>query len=116
MYYEEKIINGVLMYRTKPDGDWHQYSIEVMSKIIVDNKAEITQLKEKLAEANKDAERWTTFCNLWNMCVEMRVYQNEDGGYSIELVEFVDNVIMNDLHGNTPDEAIDQAIQANTIE
>lgn len=35
MYYEEKLINGILMWRGMPDGDWKQCSIEEMSKRIV---------------------------------------------------------------------------------
>lgn len=36
MYYEEKLINGILMFRSTPDGDWRQCSIEMMSQRIVD--------------------------------------------------------------------------------
>jgi len=45
MYYEEQIINGVLMFRTKPTGDWQQCSIEKMSSRIVEMEAEIKVLK-----------------------------------------------------------------------
>ena len=45
MYYEEQIISGVLMFRTKPTGDWQQCSIEKMSQRIVEMEAEIKALK-----------------------------------------------------------------------
>jgi len=47
MYYEEQIINGVLMFRTKPAGDWQQCSIERMSWRIVKMEAELKALKGK---------------------------------------------------------------------
>lgn len=50
MYYEEKIINGVLMWRSSTNGAWTQCSITDMSQRIVDMKEEITRLKANLAE------------------------------------------------------------------
>lgn len=46
MYYEEKLINGVLMWRGTPTGYWRQCSIEKMS-------ARIVELKSNLAIAEK---------------------------------------------------------------
>ena len=34
MYYEEQLINGVLMWRGAPNGDWKQCSIEKMGQRI----------------------------------------------------------------------------------
>jgi hypothetical protein len=34
MFYEEQIINGVLMFRTTPTGSWRQCSIEKMGERI----------------------------------------------------------------------------------
>lgn len=48
MYYEEKIINGVLMYKNHPDGNWHQYSDTEMSERIVVQRAEIRRLNKIL--------------------------------------------------------------------
>ena len=31
MYKEEKIINGVLCYRTDPNGEWREYTIEELT-------------------------------------------------------------------------------------
>lgn len=70
---------------------------------VVISAAELEALRE-------DAKRWQVFVNLWLMCVEIAVTQDEDGGFSITPVEFVENILMNPLKGNTPEEAIDQAI------
>jgi hypothetical protein len=56
MYYEEQIINGVLMFRTKPDGNWQQCSIEKISQRIVEMGAEVEALKLQLSKAQKEAE------------------------------------------------------------
>lgn len=43
MYYEEKIINGVLCFRNTPKGEWIKFSdIELTNEIL--------RLKEKLKE------------------------------------------------------------------
>jgi len=55
MYYEEKIFNGILMWRNAPDGDWRQVSIEGMSQRIVQQKAEIDRLENELKQAQQDA-------------------------------------------------------------
>jgi len=39
MYYEERVVNGVLMFRTAPESDWRQCSIEKMSQRIVEMDA-----------------------------------------------------------------------------
>ena len=44
VYYVEDIINGVLMYKTEPNGAWKQCSIEKMSKRINKMKKEIAIL------------------------------------------------------------------------
>jgi len=44
MYYEEKIINGVLMYRSMPDGKWMQCSIEKMGQRIVELEKRVKEL------------------------------------------------------------------------
>jgi len=41
MYYEEKVIDGKLMYRTRPSGEWSEVSYEsLLSKYL--------QMKDKL--------------------------------------------------------------------
>lgn len=55
MYYEERLINGVLMFRTTPCGDWHQCSIENMSQRIIEMGAEIRALKLQLNKLEGEA-------------------------------------------------------------
>ena len=43
MYYEEKIINGILCYRCYPDGEWRELSKKDLTN-------QINKLKEKLKE------------------------------------------------------------------
>ena len=51
MYYEEKIINGVLMFRTKPDsGAWQQCSIEKMGQRIVELEKNAALLRYTINE------------------------------------------------------------------
>jgi len=55
MFYEEKIINGVLMYRTTPDGDWQQCSIEKMGQRIVELQAEVAGINNAFDSAVRKA-------------------------------------------------------------
>lgn len=59
-----------------------------------------------------DAERWRAFCNLWAASTEMKVAQDEDGGWSIFQVEDVEGERFGKLTGETPDAAIDKARSA----
>ena len=77
---------------------------------IDDQRGEIAKLQKELEEARKDAERWEAICNLWFLCSELKLIQNEDGGYSICEMEFVDNLLVSDFCGDTPEQAIDAAI------
>ena len=56
MFYEEQIINGVLMFRHTPDGEWVPYSIEDMSKRIVDIESLNEALRLQLGKAQKESE------------------------------------------------------------
>jgi len=31
MYYEEKVVGGVLCHRSTPDGEWEQFSLESLT-------------------------------------------------------------------------------------
>ena len=50
MYYEEELINGVLMFRTSPDGDWEQCSIEDIGQRFTNAKLEIEYLRAVIGE------------------------------------------------------------------
>lgn len=56
MYYKEEIINGVLMFRTAPDGKWQQCSIEKMSQRIVDLETSVIDLKARLRTCANSAQ------------------------------------------------------------
>ena len=56
MYYEEKIIKGVLMYRTKPEGSWRQCSIEQMGTRILKLEDTIIHLKACLRTCVNSAQ------------------------------------------------------------
>ncbi|KZX75874.1 hypothetical protein A3715_14000 [Oleiphilus sp. HI0009] len=50
MYYEETIINGILMFRNKPGGAWSQCSIEKMSSRIIELQKNEEKLLAKIGE------------------------------------------------------------------
>ena len=56
MFYEEKIINGILMCRTKPDGAWRQCSIEEMGERIITLEGKITRLQTAIDTAKELGE------------------------------------------------------------
>ena len=41
MYYEEQMINGVMCYRTDPDGEFTPYTLEALSQRYESMKEEI---------------------------------------------------------------------------
>ena len=48
MYYEEKIINGMLHYRSNPNGPWVQMSPERLTEMLVEARKERMVFQEKL--------------------------------------------------------------------
>jgi hypothetical protein len=52
MYYKEEIINGILMFRNTPKGEWRQCSVEKMGQKIMDLEDEITALHQEMAGAD----------------------------------------------------------------
>ena len=50
MYYQEKIINGVLCFRTSPNASFKEYSIEYLSQRVLDLQLEVSQLNNKIYE------------------------------------------------------------------
>lgn len=48
MYYREKVIEGVLCFQTKPNGQWHQLSLEQLTNRIVNLRKEVDGLNVKL--------------------------------------------------------------------
>lgn len=53
MYYEEKVINGILMCRTQPDGEWRQVSVGRLNDLCV----ELMNENKRLAN---QSVKWTS--------------------------------------------------------
>lgn len=51
MYYEEKLINGILSYRTHPDDPWQEISKEKLSKDLLRKDREIKRKDKAIEEA-----------------------------------------------------------------
>jgi hypothetical protein len=56
MFHQEKTIDGILCYRTNPNGDWRPYSQKELSLILKDRlfekESEILELKRRISELN----------------------------------------------------------------
>lgn len=83
---------------------WLMQQANNTAKLEADN----AELKAKLKVAEADARRWDNLANLWLAFTEITLTQNEDGGYTLNPVEAVDNIIAMEIHGDTPDAVIDQ--------
>ena len=57
MYYAEKVINGLLYYKTTPNGPWVQMSPERLTEMLLEARKERMAFQEKvdtLSEAVED--------------------------------------------------------------
>ena len=52
MYYEEKIIDGVLCWRGTPNGEWIQKTPEQLTKRLIEAQEDIRSLYETAAGAS----------------------------------------------------------------
>lgn len=50
MFYEEKLIDGIMCYRTKPDGEWTQYPTEELSRRYDQVEAERRASRERIKD------------------------------------------------------------------
>jgi hypothetical protein len=57
MYYEEKIIDGILCYRYKPNGDWTKFTIESLSERAYNNGQKLKALRKCVMEMNTTLEK-----------------------------------------------------------
>lgn len=48
MYYEEKVINGLLYYKTTPNGPWIQMSPERLTELLLAARKERMVFQEKV--------------------------------------------------------------------
>ena len=69
MYYDERVINGVLCYRTTPNGCWRHVSAETLTTRLVKAQADLvraaSQRRVDPEQLRTDHERWSTpsdFC------------------------------------------------------
>jgi len=46
MYYEEKIVDGILCYRGTPDGEWIPFTLEELSRAYVVLQYRLSQMGE----------------------------------------------------------------------
>lgn len=53
MYYEEKIINGVLCYRNDPNREWTPFTIEALSTALVATKHACERAEWKAVELER---------------------------------------------------------------
>lgn len=49
MYYREEVINGILCFKTTPNGEWKQVSAQEMTTRLLNAKDTIFQLQEVLS-------------------------------------------------------------------
>jgi hypothetical protein len=63
----------------------------------------------ELAALRADAERWVALANLWAHCTELSLTQDDDGLWSITMVEAVENERCERWTGDDPDAVIDEA-------
>ena len=48
MYYAEKVINGLLYYKTTPNGPWVQMSPERLTEMLLEARKERMAFQEKM--------------------------------------------------------------------
>jgi len=53
MYYEEKIIKGIMHYRTNPEKEWIPYTIEQISKRYEDMKENYSKAYKRIINAQE---------------------------------------------------------------
>jgi hypothetical protein len=52
MHHEETIIDGILHWRTTPDGEWRAYTVEALTRRVAELKAELSELRRNLVSTN----------------------------------------------------------------
>ena len=58
MYYEEKVINGILCWRKDPEGEFTAFTAAQLSEMIESHKAGSETLREELSRVRKEKDRW----------------------------------------------------------
>ena len=68
MYYEEKIIDGIMHYRTNPNGQWRAYTIKELSTRYEDMNKRFWDLSAMINE--KTGEFRPENPELWDACMK----------------------------------------------
>lgn len=55
MYYQEKLISGVLCWRNTPDGEWKKVSEESLSARVIGAEQRVTRLRDELSNRGESA-------------------------------------------------------------
>jgi len=55
MYHDERVINGVLHYRTSPNGTWFECSLQMLTAKVLVLKGELEMLR--VGDASNDASK-----------------------------------------------------------
>lgn len=56
MYYEEKVIDGVLCWRGRPDGEWTQYTPEELTTALISERAIADSISESFTRHLKNQQ------------------------------------------------------------
>jgi len=86
MYYEEKVINGILFYRTDPDKEWIEMSKEDLTARYIRTKNDncvYAQLYEGWRDANKELPEEKETDNIWEKGMSDNVLIYMGGSYNI---------------------------------
>lgn len=65
MYYEEKVVNGVLCWRGSPDGEWHPISQTELTMRLVTSTESAYQLLEVCESVVAEHEKGTNEVPIW---------------------------------------------------
>ncbi len=52
MYYEEKVINGILCHRSTPDGEWQQFTIEALTTALIATRSALKSAENTIININ----------------------------------------------------------------
>ena len=53
MYYKEEWIDGILYWKSSPDGEWHSFTMQQYKDKCLKLESEVRRLKQLLQEAGK---------------------------------------------------------------
>ena len=78
MYYEESIIDGILHYRTNPNGKWESFSLTTMANKYVCSQIMINDLTEQVEQLIVDGNDIPSIDSDKLSMIEMMLYNLRD--------------------------------------